>query len=276
MALDRDSIQKQDFPVGDGGYDRDAVDAHLRALADQVQELQRSSTARSQSLADTASDRIRAIVEGAETSAAEIQRHAVEDADRIRADAGNDAAAIRQQAKEQAHADVGKVNESTAGMMSRLDAMKGELNALFESLRTGSERLKSELDQLEGHMGQVRETTGAPEHAVDHASQAHASEQAAPIAPEEHSELVEEGALHAAAPAPPEKPAEPETPAEPEKPAEPEIPTGPDDTEGARLIALNMALNGTPREETDRYLAEHYKLNDRGGLLDEVYASVEG
>ena len=50
----------------------------------------------------------------------------------------------------------------------------------------------------------------------------------------------------------------------------------PDDTEGARLIALNMALNGTPREETDRYLAEHYKLNDRGGLLDEVYASVEG
>ena len=163
MALDRGSIQKQNFPVGDGGYDRDAVDAHLSSLADQVEELQHASAARNQSLADTASDRIRAIVEGAETSAAEIQRHAVEDADRIRADAGTDAAAIRQQAKEQAHADVGKVSESTAGMMSRLEAMKSELNALFQSLRTGSERLKSELDQLEGHMGQVRETTGAPE-----------------------------------------------------------------------------------------------------------------
>jgi hypothetical protein len=52
--------------------------------------------------------------------------------------------------------------------------------------------------------------------------------------------------------------------------------SGSDDTEGARLIALNMALNGTPREETDRYLSENFELSDRVGLLDEVYASVEG
>lgn len=51
---------------------------------------------------------------------------------------------------------------------------------------------------------------------------------------------------------------------------------GADDTEGARLIALNMALNGTPRDETDRYLAENFTLSDRASLLDEVYASVEG
>jgi hypothetical protein len=49
-----------------------------------------------------------------------------------------------------------------------------------------------------------------------------------------------------------------------------------DDTEGARLIALNMALNGTPREETDKYLAENFEIPNRGRLLDEVYASVEG
>ena len=47
------------------------------------------------------------------------------------------------------------------------------------------------------------------------------------------------------------------------------------DAEGARLIALNMALNGTPREETARYLSENFHLSDAGGLLDEVYASVE-
>src|SRR5204863_344228 len=46
------------------------------------------------------------------------------------------------------------------------------------------------------------------------------------------------------------------------------------DTEGARLIALNMALNGTSREETDRYLAANFDLPDRGALLDEVYARV--
>jgi hypothetical protein len=49
---------------------------------------------------------------------------------------------------------------------------------------------------------------------------------------------------------------------------------GDDDAEGARLVALNMALNGTPREETDQYLAEHFRLDDRTGLLDEVYATV--
>ena len=37
-----------------------------------------------------------------------------------------------------------------------------------------------------------------------------------------------------------------------------------------------MALNGTPREEVDRYLAENFDLNDRAGLIEEVYASVEG
>jgi hypothetical protein len=47
------------------------------------------------------------------------------------------------------------------------------------------------------------------------------------------------------------------------------------DAEGARLIALNMALNGTPREETARYLSENFHLSDAGRLLDEVYASVE-
>ena len=35
-----------------------------------------------------------------------------------------------------------------------------------------------------------------------------------------------------------------------------------------------MALSGTPREETARYLAENYSLADADGLLDDVYARV--
>jgi hypothetical protein len=35
-----------------------------------------------------------------------------------------------------------------------------------------------------------------------------------------------------------------------------------------------MALNGTPREETDRYLAENFNLANREALLDEVYARI--
>jgi hypothetical protein len=48
------------------------------------------------------------------------------------------------------------------------------------------------------------------------------------------------------------------------------------DAAGARLVALNMALNGEPREATDKYLAENFSLSDRDKLLDEVYASIEG
>jgi hypothetical protein len=45
----------------------------------------------------------------------------------------------------------------------------------------------------------------------------------------------------------------------------------PADEAGARLIALNMALDGKPREETARYLAEHFSLADAEALLDDVY-----
>ena len=49
-----------------------------------------------------------------------------------------------------------------------------------------------------------------------------------------------------------------------------------EDLEGARLIALNMALNGNSREDIDRYLQENFDLSNRKVLLDEVYESVEG
>jgi hypothetical protein len=46
--------------------------------------------------------------------------------------------------------------------------------------------------------------------------------------------------------------------------------------EGARLIALNMALNGTPRAETARFLNENFDLDDPEAILEEVYARVGG
>jgi hypothetical protein len=55
----------------------------------------------------------------------------------------------------------------------------------------------------------------------------------------------------------------------------PVAPAPPADEAGARLIALNMALDGTPREETARYLAEHFTLADPEGLLDDVYSRAD-
>ncbi len=47
-----------------------------------------------------------------------------------------------------------------------------------------------------------------------------------------------------------------------------------DDEAAARIVALELALAGTPREDADRRLAEGYELTDRTALLDEVYAAA--
>ena len=46
--------------------------------------------------------------------------------------------------------------------------------------------------------------------------------------------------------------------------------------EAPRLIALNMVLNGSSREEVARYLDENFDLEDPGELLDEVWTRANG
>ena len=275
MALDRQSIEKKDFPVGRRGYDPEAVDAHLAGVADEVDELKRSARRRTETLASSASEQVRAIVEAAESSAGDIQRQAEEDARDIRAEATSEAQRTREQASEQAREYVARVSESTAVMLQRLDAMESELGALIESLRTGSNRLNADVQLLEGNLADVTEAaTTRPRFEPEpdtYAGRPSAAEEPVPAV----RAAVEAEVVEAEDEAPVDKSPTLETPA----PATEEMAAagdaGEDDTEGARLIALNMALNGTPREETERYLAENFQLVDRGELLDEVYASVE-
>ena len=65
---------------------------------------------------------------------------------------------------------------------------------------------------------------------------------------------------------PPEKPAPVE-----DSPVE-EPPRPRKGGEAPRLIALNMMLDGSPREEVARYLNENFDLEDPGELLDEVWS----
>src|SRR3954468_4911178 len=49
------------------------------------------------------------------------------------------------------------------------------------------------------------------------------------------------------------------------------------DAEDAHVMALNMALNGTPREETEGYLRQRFAgLGDLDSILDDVYGRVKG
>lgn len=266
MAFDRQSIEKRDFPIGRRGYEPDAVDAHLQAVAVEVEQLRRSSSRRTETLATAASEQVRVIVEAAETSAADIAREAEEDARRTRDEAAEDARTTRQEAREQATEHVARVSEATTVMLQRVEAMEAELGALIESLRTGANRVSADLALLQGNMGELRAAASASE--PRGATAAAAGDLTVDLDTE--PDLVTEEEIDEVAVA--ELESEPTV----RDPAGATAPSQGDDSEGARLIALNMALNGTPREETERYLAENFNLDDLDGLLDEVYSRLGG
>ncbi len=290
MPLDRQDVEKKDFPIGRRGYEPDAVDAHLRKVASEMQELRerpRQQPAQAprgpETLAVAASEQVRIIVEAAETTAGAIQRDAEDQARTIMQEANDEADRARVEAAGQARDHVARVSEATAVMLQRVDAMESELGALVESLRTGANRLTADLALLQGNMGELRaSSTGAappvdvvPEPVVPvepepepEAVLAEVPELAPDVAPTQEIAAVDEAPMELEI-------VEPEPVPETSAPVAEELPTPTvDDSEGARLIALNMALNGTPRDETDRYLAENFVLSDRAGLLDEVYDRI--
>lgn len=223
MELERRDIERTDFPQARRGYDPAAVDRHLRAIADAVEELKSARAQSSSSLAGAAAERVEAIVAAAEASAREIEERARADADRIRAEA-----------------------EQTAA--ERVSGSQQVVTQLEERAQT----LLGEVDDFVTRVGGLRSAL------------------------EEIS--AEAAAKPGEVPAPAE-PAEPEPPAPapaPEPAPAASVPSSGSSSsgssEGARLVALNMALSGTPREETARYLRENFDLNDQDELLDDVYA----
>src|SRR4051794_33234116 len=204
--MDRPSIKRSDFPTVRRGYEPDAVDAHLRQVADEVEALRSRGP-----VASAASSQVQRILEAAETTA-----------EQLRADAG-------EEAREHVH----RVSTAARELLERLGAMHDELGSMMDRLREEAGRLSAELRTLERDVVEL----------------------APPVEEDEEPE--------------PEPVAvEPE----PEPAPEPEPQAKPDDEEAARLVALDMALAGTPRDETEQYLAEHYTLADPGAILDDVYA----
>ena len=262
MALDRQSIEKRDFPIGRRGYDPDAVDSHLALLADEVEGLKRASRQRGDTLASAASDQVRLIVEAAEQSAADIEREADLEARRIRQEAREAAEKMRSEAGTQAREHVQRVSEAAGSMLERIDSIDSEVRTLLENLRSGANRVTADLALLQGSVGDMRGSgLGAvasfePEAAQPQAAARGASAEPAVAADDLGDEVdeIDDGPFE----------------------VEDELSTNggerPADEEGARLIALNMALNGTPREETEQYLQENFDLPDPDSLLDDVYA----
>jgi DivIVA domain-containing protein len=271
VDFDRQAVERRDFPIGRRGYDPAAVDAHLRALADELEELQRAAITGGAdvSVASTAGTQVQSILQAAETAAAEIERHALENARQVREDADRDAERTREEALERARQHVSAVAQVTARLIEHVGSMDGEVGALVESMRAGAGRLAADLSAVETGMSELYDAASGRGNA---AVEPQPPRQFEPQSPQFESEPPRqfESELDSALEAAPQ-------------PVAAQVPSGAEaagagggDLDGARLIALNMALNGESRADTERYLAENFQLPDRLKLIDEVYSAIEG
>jgi DivIVA domain-containing protein len=150
----------------------------------------------------------------------------------LRAEAVEEAEQVRAEAGQEAREHVRHVSTAARDLLERIGVLQDELGSALDRLHQDAGRLSSELRALE-------------------------------------RDVVEVGSAEDDEPEPvPEEPVVAESEPELAAPAE-EPPV--DDEEAARLVALDMALGGSPREQTGAYLAEHYQLSDAGKLLDDVY-----
>jgi len=302
--VDRDSIERRDFPTGRRGYDPAAVDEHLRRVAD---EFETQVRAPAPSMASSTSEQVRLILEAAERGASEL-----------RAAAGSEASAH-----------VARVQTAADDMLAKLDALESELNRLLGALRASGERLVEGLSELQAQAAaglappdERRVDRAEPEQVGARAAEAPPAADDVPApadappptadAPPPTADTpppAADAAPSAAADTPPPAdaptppvadspaaPAEPPSahdspplsaPGAPDWPAPDAAPAGdtlfspaeedfaaasePADA-GARLIALNMALGGSSRGDTRGFLEEHFELPDVEALLDDVYA----
>jgi hypothetical protein len=252
--MDRQAIERRDFPIVRRGYDPSSVDVHLRTLAGEIEELRRqASGAGRDSLASAAGAQVQAILEAAQASAQAIESEAATQAARGRGGATGDARRTRERAVATAQECVAAVTAATEALLQRVGTMDGETRTLVESLRGGAGQLVGDLEALSVEMGALYDAAAGRSGGSVAATSATPASADAPSASADAAPSAQNGAAAEQVAAPDRS-----------------------DLDGARLVALNMALNGDSREDTDRYLAESFDVPDRERLLDEVYAAIEG
>ena len=311
MELDRHYIERNDFSAARRGYDPEEVDRHLREIAESVQELKRQAKRSPTSMAAQAAEQVRGIVEAAERSAAEITDGAESEARRIVEEANDRARDTREKADRDALDRVQAAEDATQSVLDRANGVKSEIDRMLDdaraaadtlagNLRGSASSLQGELDSIRGELSSVREgrleaETRAGSGGRSSSTAAAMSAEPASVEPDEIDETadeepevtleVEETVVDVGANGDvagvvdeDEETAEEEGAEAAEEASAPQSSSGSGRSirgaEGARLIALNMALNGTPRDETARYLSQNFDLDDQDALLDEVYARV--
>jgi cell division septum initiation protein DivIVA len=302
VELNRAKITGQAFPQATDGYDRDAVDRHLREIAEAVEHT-------SEPVGADAGEQMRSIVEGAEHSARALRETAQREADELREAARQEAEAVREKAARESSDQVAAARGAVKSLLERVEAlglgvedsrrhvveaaeaMAQRLGAdsepLVATLRERARALGSELDLIGsglagGAVAAARERDDQAEQAAGPAPVEPKQGGAGVADPREPGTGLSAGDLDDAAEALDGQAPLPEPGGEEAAVAPASGDSGTRDssaavpgTERARLVALNMAVSGTPRAEAERHLREELSIEDPGTILDEVYARAE-
>jgi len=309
--LNRSAITGVSFATVVEGYDREEVARHLAVIAERVEQARATGPEASDelhSILEGAQQSAAALRETALREAREITEQARREADVERARANDEAttqirqanAAVRgllervnalqlgveesqQRVQEAAAAMAERLAESSQPLLAVLGERAEALGAELDLIGSGLARRESELPAVTGP-GPAVASPAAPSTTV---SAAPPPAQESPAVTQTLSGSGEEtgtglaasdldAAEHDLAAAPTQdEPAAVESEAGSRRPdAAPETArrTG---TERARIVALNMALGGKPREETERHLKEEFDLDDPTEILDEAYSRAD-
>lgn len=306
--LNRSAITGVSFSTVVEGYDREEVARHLAVIAERVEQARATGPEASDelhSILEGAQQSAAALRETALREAREITEQARREADVERARANDEATTQIRQANAAVRGLLERVNalqlgveesqqrvqEAAADMAERLAqssqplvAVLGEraeaLGAELDLIGSGLARRESELPTVTGPAPAVAQPAALPASAPiplpreSQAATGPAEETGAGLAADDLEVAERELATMPAQEAP--RAVEPKASAVgPEASAVAPEAARRTGTERARIVALNMALGGKPREETERHLQEEFDLDDSAKILDEAYSRAD-
>ena len=244
--------------------------------------------------AGDASQRVHSIVSAAESEAAGLLRDAEREADLIRREGQAEAERILDEARIRADDLVNErmhriselsdgIVEQTEMLFDRMDAadhVRRQLDGLLRSLGEAAEAVSREAAARRPAARPTHTASRTPAPAPRRAAPAPPPRAAEPLPPAPRPEPVSRPYREPApAPAPPPEPRRPEplrrAPAPVSRADNGPRADDPGDArfDGARLVALQMAVAGSTREEVHAELQRAFRLDDPSSILDDVFGA---
>jgi ElaB/YqjD/DUF883 family membrane-anchored ribosome-binding protein len=289
MKLDRSAITGKDFARAADGYARDEVRRHLEEIASALEE-----PASRQPVGEEASEQLRPIIEGAEQTARALRDAAERECEELRASAARDVEKLRARAEQEAGARIEQARTAVKGLLERVESLGlGVEEAQRRVTDAGEEMARRLGTDAEPLVGALRERAGAIGAELDLMGSGLAGdlvdcarERAPEPAPPQHDERDARTGLAPDDLADAAEQLDAATAGEDVdgEGAEGEGDDGDHQSDGgaprsgverARLIALNMALSGRSRAETEDHLREECGIREPHSILEEVYARAE-